>query len=87
MTRIQNLKTKSLQTTYNLNKVREMVEEGKELVSPLSAAQVSTEDEKGSHLLLGDFHASEPRLDLTKHWYFFHLVSFIHKGKLLKHLP
>lgn len=73
--------------SFRFDKGREMVKEGKELASPLPAAQVSTEDEKRSHLLLGDFHASEPRLDLRKHWYFFHLVSFIHKGKLLKHLP
>lgn len=43
-----------------------MVKEGRELISPLSAAQVSIENDKGPHLLLGEFHASGSRLDLRK---------------------
>lgn len=51
---------------FCFNNIREMVKEGRELISPLSAAQVSIENDKGPHLLLGEFHASGSRLDLRK---------------------
>ena len=44
------------------------MKDGKELASLFFTAQVSTWDAKKSYLLLGDFCASEPRLDLRKRW-------------------